>query len=223
MLRQMGRASLFNRWMADTIRPFMQGSVLEIGSGIGNLTEFLASGNSRYLATDSDPTRLAELRTRFPLIETRVCDAAEPADFATLRDRFDTVICLNVLEHIPDDHSALKNLLGAARAAGRIIILVPQGAAAFGSLDDVLGHQRRYSSTELRQKMTDAGFEVESIIPFNRATFPGWLLNSRILERRTLGGMQLRLFNALVPVWRAIDPYLPWPPTSLIAVGVKRR
>jgi SAM-dependent methyltransferase len=223
MLRQMREARRFNRWMADTISPFIKGDVLEIGSGIGNLTEFLSPGRGRYVASDTDEDHLAELERRFPSLELRACNAAKPQDFAGLRDEFDTVVCLNVLEHIPDDRAVLKNLLSALRPNGSAIILVPQGAIAFGTLDEVLEHQRRYSREEVKEKLQAAGFRLQSMLSFNRATFPGWLVNSRILRRRTLSSFQLRTFDALVPVWRSIDRYLPWPSTSLIAIASKPR
>jgi len=224
MLRQMAQARRFNRWMADRITPFLGREVLEIGAGIGNLTALLSAGRARYLATDSDEQQLRELQTRLshrPEIETALCDAADAKDFFALRNCFDTVVCLNVLEHISDDGKALANIYSALRAQGKAIVLVPQGAAAFGSLDEVLLHKKRYSERELRAKITFAGFRLQTILPFNRATYPGWILNARILRRRTLSATQLRLFDLSVPLWRRIDRFLPWPPTSLIAVGVK--
>ena len=222
MLRQMAGAQRFNRWMADTIEPFIHGDVLEIGAGIGNLTEFLCPGRKRYVATDAGEEHLALLRERLrqtPNLKTAICEASNPGDFAAFRKSFDTVICLNVLEHISDDETALANIYTALKSEGRTIILVPQGAAAFGSLDEVLLHQRRYSEPELTRKMNSSGLRVERVVPFNRITYPGWVLNSRILRRRTLSDVQLRCFNAMVPVWRLIDRYLPFQPTSLIAIG----
>lgn len=222
MLRQMARAHRFNRWMADTIAPFAGHELLEIGAGIGNLTEFLCPGRHRYVATDAGEEHLALLRARLKQtsnLETAICEASDPRDFSAWRNIFDTVICLNVLEHIADDEAALANIRTALKPEGRAIILVPQGAGAFGSLDEVLLHQRRYSESELTRKMISSGFRVEKLIPFNRITYPAWILNSRILRRRTLSDVQLRGFDALVPVWRHIDDYLPVPPTSLIAIG----
>ncbi len=219
MLRQMQRARRFNRWMAETLLPFIGADVLEVGSGIGNLTEFLSAGRRRYVASDTEEEHLAELRSRFPDLEILACDASEPRDFVAFRESFDTVFCLNVLEHIMDDESALANLFCALKPGGQALVLVPQGRAAFGTLDHVLGHYRRYSRSELESKMKTAGFGLERILTFNRATFPGWFLNSRVLKRRTLSKTQLRFFDTLVPLWRLLDPVLPWPPTSLIAVG----
>ncbi len=224
MLRQMGQARRFNGWMAKTIRPFIGRNVLEIGAGRGNMTELLTAPGTQYLATDTNQEHLRELCVWLenrPDLRTALCDAADSNDFLALESDFDTVICLNVLEHIEDDSTALANIHGCLRSGGKAIVLVPQGAAAFGSLDEVLHHKRRYSEAELRKKMTAAGFHVERVLRFNRATYPGWIWNARVLRRKTLSSMQLRIFDFLVPVWRRVDSWLPWPPTSLIGIGVK--
>lgn len=218
----MARAHRFNRWMADIIEPFVGAEVLEIGAGIGNLTEFLCPGRQRYVATDVNGEHLDFLRARLKQssnLATTICEASDHRDFVAFRKSFDTVICLNVLEHIPDDEATLANLLTALKPEGRAIILVPQGATAFGSLDEGLLHQRRYSRSELSGKMSNAGFVLERVVPFNRVTYPAWILNSRILRRKTISDVQLKCFDTLVPVWRRIDQYFPLPPTSLIAIG----
>ena len=223
MLVAMSRAKQFNRWMADTITPWIAGDVLEMGAGIGNLTVLLASGKQCYTATDTDAEHLNELNARIenrPHVKLGLCDFTDPQDMASYAESADTVVCLNSLEHVEDDTAALANIHRCLRPGGVAIVLVPQGPSAFGSMDEVLRHKRRYTTVELRQKMSAAGFQVDRIISFNRATWPGWYLNSRLLRRRTLSRIQLRLFDALVPLWRRIDPMLPWPPTSLIAIGV---
>ena len=92
----------------------------------------------------------------------------------------------------------------------------------YGTLDEVLGHYRRYSEAELRKKMEAAGFRVDRVLHFNRITRPGWWLNGRVLKRRHFSRFQLWWFDRLVWLWRRIDRYLPWPSISVIAVGRKR-
>ena len=225
MLVAMSRANRFNRWMAGTIAPWVRGDVLELGAGIGNLTVFLAPRTARYIATDTDREHLCELRSRVNRrtnIEIAVCDFSDPAATSQFHESVDTVICLNVLEHIEKDVESLANIRSYLRAGGVAIILVPQGPQAFGAMDEVLEHKRRYTAEELRNKMAAAGFRVERMITFNRITWPGWYLNSRILRRRTLSRLQLWLFDLLVPIWRRIDDRLPWPATSLIAIGMAK-
>lgn len=222
MLVQMASARRFNRWMADTIAPFVNGVVLEAGAGIGSLTEFLYRPGQSYIAADLEDNHVALLTQRLGArlgLTIAKCDLLEPLDLRPYRNAIDTVICLNVLEHIADDDSVLRNLRSCLKCGGRTVILVPQGPSAYGSLDRILQHCRRYSEAELRGKLTAAGFHVDQIIRFNRITYPGWLFNSRMLKRTTLSSLQLRLFDMLIPLWRQIDGLLPWPPTSLIAIA----
>jgi SAM-dependent methyltransferase len=214
----------FNRWMADTIRPFVGRRVLEIGAGIGNLTRHLAPRRKRYIATDINAEHLSRLVTQLhhrPNLEVRRCDLASAADFEGWESSVDTVVCLNVLEHVEDDRAALRNIYGALEPGGRAIILAPCGRELFGSLDTALGHCRRYTREELSQKLAAAGFRVERLIGFNRVSRPGWYLGGRILKRTALGRLELRLFDSLTWLWRRLDSHLPWPPVSIIAVCTK--
>jgi SAM-dependent methyltransferase len=226
ILATMSTAKRFNRWMADTITPFVKGDVLELGAGIGNLTVLLSKGGHHYVATDTDQEHLFELRSRLeyrPDIEIVPFDFSVVKEVERFRQSADTVVCLNVLEHIQEDWAALASIHCCLRPGGTAIVLVPQGPELFGSIDEILEHKRRYTREELLEKMSAAGFRVEQIIDFNRATRPGWYLNSRVLRKQTISRMQLRIFDLLVPLWRRVDDKLPWPANSLIALGVVDR
>jgi len=224
ILDTLAQTPRFNEWMADTIRPFAGSRILELGAGIGNLTRKLSPRRKMYVASDIDAEHLARLHTRFqnrPNLEVRRCDLTNPDDFAPLAGQFDTVICLNVVEHVEDDLMALRNIASALQAGGRAIVLVPQGQSIYGSLDEVLGHFRRYSEEELQKKMEAVGLQVEKIVRFNRVTRPGWYVNGKMLKKRTFGRFQLWAFDRLVWLWRLIDSILPWKPVSIIAIGLK--
>lgn len=223
ILHALSKAPRFNRWMGDTIRPYVGEKVLEIGAGIGNLTRVLIPRVKCYVASDIDEEHRARLSTRFQHrhnLHVRHCDLAQTSDFTGLGG-MDTVICLNVLEHIEDDMQGLRNIYSALAKDGRAIVLVPHGQEIFGTLDAALGHYRRYSHEELKQKMEQAGFRVERIINFNRISRPGWYVSGKLLKQTTLSALQMQLFDQLVWLWRRIDQHLPWPPTSIIAIGVK--
>ncbi|MEP7351633.1 MAG: methyltransferase, partial [Acidobacteriota bacterium] len=223
-LHALSAAPRFNRWMADTIRPFVGERVMEIGSGIGNLTRALVKGRPRYVATDINPEHMARLKTRFPQrpnLEVHRCDLTSPPDFAPFANSMDTIICLNVLEHIDDDRLGLKNIYSALSPEGRAIILVPEGQSVYGTIDEALGHFRRYSEAELQEKMEKTGFKVEQIVRFNRVSRPAWFVSGRIIKRKALDVNQMRLYDRMVWLWRKIDGFLPWRPTSIIAIGRK--
>jgi SAM-dependent methyltransferase len=221
----LSNAPRFNKWMADTIRPYLGPRIMELGAGIGNLSSQLVKGRSRYLATDIDEEHLSRLHTRLQYrqnVEVGYCDLEKPADFEPFHDSFDAVVCLNVLEHVENDPLGLANIRSVLVPGGRALILVPEGMSVYGTLDVVLGHYRRYSETELRSKMEQAGFHVDRILKFNRITRPAWFVNGRIFKKRTFSRFQIATFDSLVWLWRKLDVVLPWGPTSIIAVGVKK-
>lgn len=225
MLEILSAAPRFNRWMADTIRPYVGQRVVEIGAGIGNLSAELSQERTHYLATDVDRSHVSRLNSRLgnaSHIGFECLDLVAEQGVGSLAGRFDTAICLNVLEHVKDDGLGLANIRSLLSEGGRAIVLVPQDMRVFGTLDEVLGHFRRYSEEELRAKMATAGFAVESMLHFNRISRPGWFFTGRILKKRTLSRFQIFCFDHLVWLWRIVDRLLPWPATSLIAIGTKR-
>ncbi|MDQ6677834.1 MAG: class I SAM-dependent methyltransferase, partial [Acidobacteriota bacterium] len=224
ILDALSYAPKFNQWMADTIMPYLGERVLEIGAGTGNLTRPLAHRRKYYAATDIGMEHLEMLRNRFghrPNLEVRECDVESAGDVAFFTGKVDTVVCLNVLEHVADADGAMRNVYNALVPGGRAVVLVPQGQEIFGTLDVALGHTMRYSQPQLRERMARAGFTVERIVEFNRVSRPGWWFTGTVLKRETLARFPLRVFNSLVWLWRKIDGELPWPSVSIIAVARK--
>jgi glycosyltransferase involved in cell wall biosynthesis/ubiquinone/menaquinone biosynthesis C-methylase UbiE len=225
ILHALSTAPRFNRWMADTIRPFAGTQLMEIGAGMGNLTRQLCARRAVYIATDVNPEYLEHLRTAFqhrPAVRVRQLDASRPADFAPFEQQMDTVICLNVLEHIEDDAGTLASIRTVLQTNGRLILLVPNDPRAFGTLDKALGHYRRYTPGTLAPLLAAAGYDIENILSFNRISMPGWRFVGQVLQSRTVSPLGLRLFDRLVWIWRKIDAGLPWEPTSIIAIARRR-
>jgi glycosyltransferase involved in cell wall biosynthesis len=220
-LLRLGRAERYNRWVLEQLRPWLGQRVLEVGAGIGNLTRHLV-GRERVVATDLNPRYLRILAGTFERhtrvrIQSLDLGAFDPA--ALVPDRLDTVVCLNVLEHVEDDAAALGRLHDALVPGGRLILLVPAHPALYGAIDRAIHHYRRYTRAEVAAKLRAAGFEVDHLGFFNRLGVAGWYLNSVLLRRTRVPGLQLRLQNWLVPLLRA-ERCLPLPfGLSLIAVG----
>jgi glycosyltransferase involved in cell wall biosynthesis len=219
ILGRLNRAPRFTRWMADVIRPYVGDRVLEVGAGTGNMSVHLMP-RSIYWATDVNPhylEYLGTLRVTRPYLRVAYTNATEKESFPTDQS-FDTIVCLNVVEHVKDDVAALRNIHDALSDDGRAIILVPCGPSLYGTLDEVLGHYRRYTTEQLVSVAIEAGFRTEEMLKFNRAGVPAWWFNGRILRRKTFGLGQIRLLNLLTPFFRLVDPWLPLPPLSIIAV-----
>lgn len=220
MLARLARAPRFNGWMAETIKPYCGQRVLEIGSGVGSLTRRLIP-RTKYVASDINPLylqTLANLGADRPYMETAYCDVTDLSSFPSIDTEYDTVICLNVIEHVKDDRTALLNINRVLSPSGRAIILVPQGMRNLGTLDQALGHRRRYTRQTLVELAGDCGFAVTRMIEFNRIGSLAWFLNGKILRRRTFGIGQIWLLNLMTPVFRRFDKILPLPPLSLIAI-----
>ena len=165
ILGRLNRAPRVNGWMADTIRPFIGDRVLEIGAGIGNLSLNLMPRAS-YWATDVNPLYLdylVSLRATRPYMSVARTDAAAGESFPPGQG-FDTVVCLNVIEHLEDDLGALRNIYSVLADRGRAIVLVPCGPKLFSTLDEVLGHCRRYTIEQLVDVSRRAGFVVEQVL-----------------------------------------------------------
>jgi glycosyltransferase involved in cell wall biosynthesis len=222
ILARLNRAPRFTRWMADTLRPYLGDRVLEIGAGIGNMTVNLIP-RLIYWATDINPLYLDDLRklnqTR-PYLRIAFTDVTVPNSFPA-GQTFDTVVCLNVIEHVKDDVAALRNIRGALQEGGRAIILVPQGPGLYGSLDQVLGHYRRYTKEQLITAGEQAGFHVREMLEFNRAGVPAWWLNGSVLHKTRFHLWQIKMLNFLVPLFRKLERWIPLPPLSLIAIFEK--
>jgi len=218
ILARLNRAPQLNKWMADTIRPYVGEQVLEIGAGIGNLTANLTP-TTVYWASDINPQyldRLDGLRQSRPYLNVQFTDASVEKSYPA--EEFDTVICLNVIEHLKDDEGALRNMRVRMKKSGRAIILVPNGPGIYGSLDRVLGHYRRYTREQLLAICLRAGFNVENIVGFNRIGSPAWWWNGKVLKRTTFGLWQLKVLNTLLPLIKLVDRFLFFASLSWIAI-----
>jgi 2-polyprenyl-3-methyl-5-hydroxy-6-metoxy-1,4-benzoquinol methylase len=223
ILHSLEKANRFNRWMADAITPHVGARVLEIGAGIGNITSWLLP-RDRYVASDINPQYLDYLKNLAlgkPYLQVDRIDLEDPRCFETWQGAFDTVVCLNVLEHVRDPLIALRNMHGALSPGGRVVLYVPQGPGLYSSLDEVLGHRCRYEKPALAEELRTTGFELESMRDFNHFGIPGWFWNGKILKRRHFSRVQLKLFNMLVPVFRPLDPLVPGRGLGIIAVARK--
>jgi SAM-dependent methyltransferase len=218
----MRAAPHYNGWQYDVLAPFVGQRVLEVGSGIGNISEhILTTRRELAIFTDTDPWYCALLRSKFSehaRVEVLTLpDVDAPYRFAP--DRLDTVIALNVVEHIEDDIGTLRTMKEMIIPGGRVIVLVPALKSLYGSLDRELGHYRRYTRTSLSLAFARAGLELEELKWFNRLGALGWWFNARIRKASRIPIAQLRAFDALVPMARLGEAlHLPFG-QSLIAVG----
>ncbi len=202
-------------------RPILRGSVLEVGSGIGQVTDGLLheTGIEHLVAVEPDPRFAAILRAKFPDLELI---QGTIADVPAVRP-FDVILSVNVLEHVIDDGlelAAYRALLTERR--GTLCLFVPARPEIFGSIDSDFGHCRRYRRGELRAKIERAGFHVERLSYFNLAGYFAWWWNFRLCHRHAFTPAAVRFFDRCIfPLQHAMESRLARPPIgqSLIAVA----
>ncbi len=213
-------------WLARLLRPHLGDTVLELGAGIGNLAGRLMGRRLQYVAAEKDSLYLHALHNRFlrtPNVAVRKLDPEHPQDFADAGGPFDTVLCINVLEYAADPGAVIQSASRVLKRGGSIVVLVPQGRALLGTLDQTLGHQRRFTNAEITETLTKHGFSIKKMVYLNKISTPAWWLYGRLLRRRHISKVMLKLFDKTVWIWRRVDRLLPWPGLSLVAVATKER
>jgi SAM-dependent methyltransferase len=228
MSSAMPRAVNYHRWILSRIQPHARTPLLEAGCGAGQYTAALAGRVDRLVAVDIDPQLPARAADLPPNVELRVADLGDPRLPETLgRAAFSTVVCLNVLEHIPDDDGALRCFLELLRPGGALLLLVPAHPALYGRMDALAGHCRRYRRARLRRQLVDAGFAVRQLRHVNPLGGLGWWINARFAKPRTLSegfvNRQILIFDRYVlPLSRLLDPLTaPFFGQSLWAVALR--
>jgi len=217
------------RYVAHLFRlfePFVGRRVLEVGSGIGTMSERLVNTSEIVVGIEPNPMCAVQVKelmrnqARFSLRECLLEDC-DPAELAS--HRFDTVFCVNVLEHIEDDVAALKTFARALVPGGQVLVWVPAVPSAYGPLDAELGHHRRYTRATLTTAFTRAGLDVVSVRYSNPIGLLGWYYNAHVGKSRTHSRSQVKLFEMLVAPWALPLERLFPPPIGLSLAIVGRR
>jgi SAM-dependent methyltransferase len=223
-LERMNGATHYNEWLGRRFREHMGRRVLEIGAGLGTITQVLeSSGCELLIALEVERSYVERLRNRFrgkPHVRPYLSDVAL-ADWESLKaERLDTIVLSNVLEHLPDDAEAVRRFRQILAPGGRVLLLVPALPRLFGAIDEAVGHHRRYTPPSLRAVLEQNGFEVERLEWMNLVGIPGWFLNSRVMRRRTVPRMQLKLYDWLAPWLARAESHVKLPVgMSLFAVA----
>ena len=196
----------YNRHIYEQIKPFLGSHVLEIGCGNGNITTFLIAGRS-VTALDKSELKLKLLSQRLPHQSNLriVQHDIEQFPFLDMNPLPDTVICLNVLEHIKDDYRAMHYIAGLLTDKARCILLLPAQKKYFSPMDRTLGHFRRYNADDVRLLIAKSGLKIEKLVYLNSLSGLGWWFNFVLLKRETFSKRQLLFFEKLVFLIRPTD------------------
>lgn len=219
-LEVMEKADNYNLWLFNLIKPHLGKSVLEIGSGIGNFTKIISNVSNVY-ASDIDEYYLKHLRRHYKNIKSAYTNI-ETGKSDYKNKKFESIVCMNVLEHIENDLIALKNMNKFLHVGGKLILLVPAHMFAYGKLDINLGHFRRYTKSELQDKLERSSFFVEQINYTNFLGLFGWYINAKILKSEIIPGSQLSVFDKLLTPFLFVEKYIN-PPIGLSVFVVAQK
>jgi SAM-dependent methyltransferase len=219
---RMEKADRYNAWLLDRGRPYLGERVLDVGAGLGPFVALLPATAS-VLALEPDAEFADELRRRFsdrPNVRVAAIGVEGLADDESLGP-FDTIVCFNVLEHLPDDLAALRILRARLVPGGCLLVVVPAHERLFGMIDREVGHERRYGRDVLRTRLEAAAFDVLDIRYVNPVGALGWLVTSVLLRRPAVPAGPLAAYDRFVPLFRALDRLcLPFG-LSVWAVGLR--
>lgn len=208
-LETISKANMFNKWMFEKIEPYIGKKILEVGAGTGNITQFLLD-KGEVTCLDISAKCIEALKERFSnseRVSVFLNDISNLDNFWEGRI-FDTIVCLNVLEHIKNDEEALSNMASLLEKNGRLILLLPTCRWLYGSLDKNLGHYRRYENVQMYEKCKKLDLVLEKEMHFNLLGILGWFLNGKILKRKILPSTQMKLYDLSTPLSRLIENFL---------------
>jgi glycosyltransferase involved in cell wall biosynthesis len=220
-LTRMAALGPYHRELLATLDTHIGQRVMDLGAGVGNTSRFLLD-REQVLLADRDDTYLRLLARKFGGFENvevmrldlETFQAAEIEPFA-----LDTIVCLNVLEHIEDDARVLGELAKGLAPGGKLALVVPAHRQLYSGLDRELGHYRRYSQTELCSKLQNAGFDVLELKHFNWVGALGWYAFGKILRRSRISGTATRGYR-IASSLRRLEDRRPFPfGLSLVAVA----
>lgn len=206
------KADRFNKWMYQTIKPHCHGKVLEIGSGVGNISQFFLHDGFQIQLSDIRTgycKRLDQTFRHYPsFLGVTLMDLTDPdfdEKFKHLLGTFDTVFALNVVEHIFDDELAIRNCHKLLRTGGSLIILVPAYQWLYNNFDKGLEHYRRYTISSLTALFEKSQFKIAHRQYFNFVGIFGWYVSGKLQRNDNIPEGQMSLYNRLVPIFKIVD------------------
>jgi SAM-dependent methyltransferase len=217
----------YMRWQLQQFEPFVGPRLLEVGCGVGSILAQL-SPRELVMGIDVEDELVAFARHRFSdrhgyeFATLDISALSEQSRATLMQHRFDTILCINVLEHVMDDTAAIKAMADVLAPGGALLLLVPAHPALYGPYDRMEGHFRRYSRRGLRSLLRRSGLDVARLHRFNLVGAAGWWVQYRLLRRNIHRQAHFKILQAALPFLRVIEAHMK-PPfgLSLIAVATK--
>jgi len=217
----------YQQWQVSRFLPHLGRRILEIGCGVGGIIDLLPQ-RDLVVGVDIDEEVLAYAakrhrgrgECRFERMDLSAITGDELTRLSALR--IDTILCMNLLEHIEDDLSALRTMRSILVPGGVIALLVPAHPSLYGAYDQADGHFRRYRKVELEDKLRRAGLLPGRLQHFNAVGAVGWWVKYKLVRSKIHGSTDFHLMNTLLPIVERLEGVLA-PPFGLSLTTVARR
>lgn len=221
VLESMSQAVWYNCWTLNKFKKYLSGDILEVGCGIGNFTKTLVD-YGQVRAIDINQEYIKKLKQEIGGKAQVGFGDIEKGSYFFKNQQFDSIVCLNVLEHIEDDDVALKNLHKLLKKEGKLILLVPAHLILYGEIDKSISHLRRYERKELIEKLEGVGFKIISSRIINFLGALGWFIAGKIFRTKMVGEGSIKMFNLIAPLVLPFEDLIK-PPigTSILIVAEK--
>jgi SAM-dependent methyltransferase len=222
-LEAMAQARNYCQWILRYFAPYLGGNIVEIGAGSGTFSQLLLDrkNTAQLVLFEAAVNLLPLLRRRFtdPRVQLH-CGSFDPA---VLTQSPDSVVLVNVLEHVRDDTLLLSQIHASLRKGGSLLLFVPAFQWNYGSLDQAFDHYRRYTGAELERKIQNVGFRLERRRYINLMGIASWFLAGKVLRQTTIKASQVRWYDRWIIPWSFKLEQFCKPPIgqSLLAVAIK--
>lgn len=206
-LEVMKKAKWYNPWLLSFFAGHLGKEILDVGGGIGNFT--------KLLGTYGKVTSIDIQKKYYAKVKSSDKDFGygdiEKGEYFFNNKLFDSIICLNVLEHIENDERALSNIYRLLKKDGSAIILVPAGKLLYSKYDKLLGHFRRYNCRELKEKAVKAGFKISEVRYLNWWGGLGWFVFLKVLKKSEFPEKEVGIFDILGKYFLWVEKYIKMP------------
>lgn len=212
----------YHKWIIDELAPFLGQIVVEVGAGVGDLTSVLLQTELKHLYAFEPAPNLFPLLDKKTKGQPRVSTVNEYFQPEFVSDEIDSVLYINVLEHIEDDSKELSMVYSALQSGGYLLLFVPALKWLFSNADSSFGHFRRYYMTGLVKQVEDAGFTIEKAQYFDLAGVLPWYVNF-VLLKNSFNSSSVSLYDRLaVPPMRIFEKLIKPPIGKNILIVAKK-
>jgi SAM-dependent methyltransferase len=220
-LEAMSQAVWYNDWIVSFIKKYLQGSILEVGFGLGNFTNKLSKFGGVW-AIDLEQEYVKKMNGMKKRNIVYGFGDIEKGKYFFGRKVFETIICFNVLEHIGSDEKAIENIYNLNKNNGYFVSIVPAHKILYSKLDKEIGHFRRYGIAQYSKKLTDQGFKIIDVRYFNWWGFFGWLIFVKLMGKKQMPLTPVKIFDKLGSVFLWLEKIIK-PPFGLSVLAIAKK